>query len=174
MRYLRYIALAVCLLSLQSCKNSFAIFSGKYPVRYRCDVSVPPYNTATSLGVFLSVRQSGASLVVTDNDGVESRYPMTQMESKDFILGLGGLILGTPALDNPDCVIYAYDLACPVCERASTRVTFSNTGEARCPSCHTVFDLNNNGFVIASDRDDTRPLFRYPVSRMGMQVIVSN
>lgn len=164
---------ALCLL-LASCDNSFEVFSDKYPVSYGCDVSLPPYNSAAFPGTFISVRKSGPDIIVTGMDGTVTKQQMTEAEAKGFRMGLCGLIVGTPALDNESCQIYAYDLGCPVCDRSGRRLELGLTGTASCPECGTSFDLNNNGFVIASERKDTRPLYRYPVSRNGSYVTVSN
>lgn len=175
MRRCHFIAvLALLLLPVQSCGDSYTVFSSKYHVFFQCDAGISPYNAMSSLGVFISVRQSGANIVTLDMDGHETRMQMTEKEARSFNFGLCGLILGTPALDNQDCIIYAYDLGCPVCDRSSRHLTIDNTGVASCSSCHTSFDLNNNGFVISSDDDNPRPLYRYPVSRTGSSVVVSN
>ena len=175
MKSVRFIVLfAAILLLTQSCDKSFTVFSGRDPVYYRCDLGLPPFNVVSSMGVFLSVRQSGGNVLVTDANEELSRIPMTEREAKSFLFGLGGLIIGTPALDNEKCEVFAYDLACPICDRRSIRLKFDANGVAACPNCSTTFDLNNNGFVIDSDRKDARPLYRYPVSRSGSQVIVAN
>lgn len=176
MRNRRFTVILMCLLLLQtwSCDDSYSVFSNRYHVFYRCDASQPPFNAACSMGVFISVRQSGQNLVVTDMDGHESRYPMSEVDARSFHFGLAGIVIGTPALDNPDCAVYAFDLGCPVCDRSSKRIVLNSAGVAECPDCHTTFDLNNNGFVLASERSDARPLYRYPVSRSGSQIVVSN
>lgn len=164
---------AACLL-LASCENSFEVFSNRYPVSYGCDLSLSPYKSAEFFGTFISVRQSGPNLIVTEMNGTVTKEPMTEAEAKGFRMGLCGLIIGTPALDNESCQIFAYDLGCPVCDRSGKRLDIDLDGTASCSSCGTEFDLNNNGFVIASERKDSRPLYRYPVSRNGSYLTVSN
>lgn len=166
--------LAALLLLNSSCRDSFQVFSNKYHVLFRCDISMSPYTPVQTYGSFVSVRQSGNNLKVTDMNGTTTQLQMSQVESAGISLGLGGLIIGIPSIGNTDGLIYAYDLACPVCDRASARLSFDNLGIAECKSCNTVFDLNNNGFVIGSGSGGNHPLYRYPVSRSGSMVIVSN
>ena len=79
------------------------------------------------------------------------------------MFGLGGLIIGTPALDSEN--IWCYDLACPICNISSARLSIDNEeGHCTCPECGSVFDLDNAGTVLTSSSSDYRPLFRYPVS----------
>ena len=162
------------LLTAGSCQNSYSVFSTRFPVNFFFDPTLPPYNAVTSFGVFISVRSSGNELIVTDASGKVTRWPMSEMESRSFLFGCGGLIIGTPSLDNDGCYIYAYDLACPVCDRASARLKLTTDGKAKCPDCGTEYNLNNNGFVITSQQEQNRPLFRYPVSQTSLTVTVSN
>ena len=162
----------------QSCENSYAIYSDRYRVNFVFDSGKPPYNAVTSMGTFISVRCSGAELVVTDADRKVTRWPMSEPELRSFMFGDGGLIVGTPSLDNDHCQVYAYDLACPICDDSSSKLSrlgFGTVGVAECPTCHAKYDLNNNGFVIsAGDKDKARPLYRYPVSQSGQIVSIAN
>ncbi|MCQ2074774.1 MAG: hypothetical protein MJY77_06235 [Bacteroidaceae bacterium] len=159
----------------QSCENSYSIYSGRYRVNYMFNPNIPPYNAVTSVGTFVSVRCVGTELVVTDAGKKTTRWPMSEAELRSFCFGLGGLIIGTPSLDNDHGQVFAYDLACPICDKASARLGFGSTGVAECPSCHSKFDLNNNGFVIsAGDKVEPRPLYRYPVSQGGQTITIAN
>lgn len=162
----------------QSCENSYSIYSGKHRVLFVFNPNMPPYNTVTSMGTFISVRHSGNELIVTDANRKETRWQMSETESRNFIFGFGGLIIGTPSLDNEHCQVYAYDLACPICDEYSSklsRLSFNTTGVAECSKCHSKFDLNNNGFVISvSDKDKSRPLYRYPVTYNGQTISIAN
>lgn len=169
------VLLAILLAMPQSCENSYSIYSGKYRVNYIFNPNTPPFNTVTSVGTFIAVRSVGAELVVTDAGKNTTRWPVSEAELRSFCFGLGGLIIGTPALDNDHAQVYAYDLACSICDKASSRLTFGSTGVAECPSCHSKFDLNNNGFVIsAGDKVEARPLYRYPVSQGGQMITIAN
>lgn len=165
---------ALLLMPLMSCENSYSVFSTKYRVNFRCDPNVPPFNSAVSMGTFVSVRCPGTELVVTDSDGKVSKWQLSEMELRNSAFGLGGIIIGTPSLDNVNGDVYAYDLACPSCDDASARLKFDGTGVAVCPDCKTRYNLNNNGFVISSETDASHPLYRYPVSRTLESIIVAN
>lgn len=80
---------------------------------------------------------------------------------QNFLLGLGGLIVGTNLMGEYRC----YDLACPICDRNNRRLTLTNDGYAHCPKCGVTFDLNNDGVIYKMPETDPptnpRGLFRY-------------
>lgn len=88
-------------------------------------------------------------------------FPYTDALIKNFLLGLGGLIVGTTHFGEYRC----YDLACPICDRADRRLTLTNDGYAKCGKCGVSFDLNNDGVIHTVPEDaqlDThRGLYRY-------------
>ncbi|MBO4499464.1 MAG: hypothetical protein J5732_04330 [Bacteroidaceae bacterium] len=178
MRKYRTAMLAAIILIGGSCtKNTYSTFCTSHPVLFSFDISEPPFNTAAGMGSFITVRKSGSTLMVVDADGHESRAEMSEEQRQYTLLGLGGLILGTPALDNFECKVFAYDLACPVCDMANmttSRLRIDGTGTASCRKCGTTFDLNNNGFVISTEKEETRPLYRYVTRTTFSDVIVSN
>jgi hypothetical protein len=157
-----------------SCGEKYSIFSEKYPVNFGFDTSIAPYNQVFGMGVFITARISGNYLVVTSSDGTEYKFPLTEVDARTFRMGLGGLIIGTPSLNNDEISIWAYDLACPICDLAKYRLSVEYSGIARCSHCATRFDLNNSGFVISSSAKDARPLYRYPVFLGGKIVSVRN
>lgn len=168
--------LVFCLLATLwiSCGDSYSTYSTAYMAYFTCDTGITPYNVVTSPGVFISVRQSASSLKVTDQQGRESTLQMTDVQARSFCFGLGGLILGTPVMDNDSWNVYCYDLACPVCDKAKYRLSIDENGVALCSHCETSFDLNNNGYVLESQSKDQRPLYRYPVSCSGHSLTVRN
>lgn len=174
MRKSLFIVLLAAAAALCSCENSYPVFSTRYHVNFRCDASQPPFNAVMSGGVFLSVRCPGTELIVTDADGHVSRWPMSESDRRSSAFGLGGIIIGTPFIPDENGPVYAYDLACPICEKASVRLSFGSDGIARCPSCGTSFDLNNNGFVISTESGSNNPLYRYPVTQGLQYLTVSN
>lgn len=157
-----------------SCGEKFSIYSEKYPVRFSFDTSITPYNQVFGMGVFITVRLSDNNVLVTSSDGIEYKYPLTEVDLRNFRMGLGGLIIGTPSLNNDEISIWAYDLACPICDQAKYRLNIDYSGIAHCSHCGTKFDLNNSGFVVSSSVKDTRPLYRYPVFLNGKIVSVVN
>ena len=159
----------------QSCENSYSIYSGKDRVNFAFNSTEPPYNTVTTSGRFISIRCKGTDLIVTDADKKETSRPMSEQEIRYCSFGAAGLIVGTPALEGQ---VYAYDLACPICDdylSKLSRLNFNTSGIAECPSCHSKFELNNTGFVrSAGDKDKSRPLYRYPVSQNGQMISIVN
>ena len=87
------------------------------------------------------------------------------------MLGLGGLIIGTPVFDND---IRAYDLACPECDESKTTLKVSFKGYATCSKCGGQWDLNTDGTCINTDGKERRPLYRYPTSYINGVFKVSN
>jgi len=170
----KFITCLGLLLVLGACGDSYKLFSTKYPVRFSFSTTVAPYNQVQSLGLYVSMRKSGQNIVATTADGKQYTIAMNEVEAKSAQLGLGGLLVGTPALNNDNGTVWAFDLACPICDRAKDRLTFNTIGVARCSSCNTTFDLNNSGFVITSDASETRPLYRYPVTVSGTTITVAN
>lgn len=164
----------VLLLAFQGCGDSYQLFSTKYRVRFSFSTNIPPYNQVQSLGLFVSMRRSGQNIIATTADGREYTIPMNESEARSFLMGLGGVLVGTPALNNDKGSVWAFDLACPVCDQAKHRLTFNALGVAHCAGCNTSFDLNNSGFVISSDANETRPLYRYPVTISGNTITVAN
>ena len=64
-----------------------------------------------------------------------------------------------------------YDLACPICDRASRRLTLTAGGYARCAKCLVTYDMNSYGAIYKIPQDTTlnkpRGLYRYRVNYNG-------
>ncbi|HZK04055.1 MAG TPA: hypothetical protein VFC94_06605 [Bacteroidaceae bacterium] len=157
-----------------TCGESYSVYSTKYRVNFYYSLNLSPLSLSKNSGFFVSVYKSIDQLKMSSNTGVKSDFPLSETEKVNFRLGLGGLIIGTPQLDNFNSELWAYDLACPICENAKYRLSVDNTGIATCGSCKTQYDLNNNGYVIYSEKEKYPPLFRYPVTINGSMVIVAN
>ena len=136
------IMLLLTILTMTACDIE-SPYSG-YAVFFTCDIGYPPFNQATGLGQFITVRRkqgSTPSYEVTDTQGKKHVHQLTEMEARQqFQYGLGGLIIGTPSLE--DGSIWAYDLACPNCDSQRHRLELDNIGRAKCHNCDTQFDLN--------------------------------
>jgi len=159
-------------LSMLSCdSNSYSTFSKKYPVLFTCNCQYAPYNQITTPSRFLSVSKSTGKLTVAEPDGHKTTVELSAVQNSAFILGLGGLILGTPCFNNDTQEIWAYDLGCPECDKSSVRLTISSNGMASCPQCSGQWDLNNSGFPTTGE---IRPLYRYPVTRNSWDIKVDN
>lgn len=171
----RGILLISLLLMAASCqKNSYNRFCTKYKVYFRCETNVSPYNQLTTPGRFLSVRKSDGLLILTDCDGETRREPLSDVNNRSFMMGLAGLIIGTPTFNNDDFSIWAYDLGCPECDVESRRLKVSLTGTASCSKCGGEWNLNADGSCINTDGKERRPLYRYPTSYVNGVFKVSN
>lgn len=166
------IALIALLLATGCQKNSYNTFSKKYRVWYSCDITVSPFNQVTTPGRFVSVRKTGNTLYTVDSDSHKADIELSAIQSGTYIMGLAGLIIGTPTFNNDDMSVWAYDLGCPACDIASSRLTFDVKGTATCSKCGGSWNLNASGFPINDNAQ--RPLYRYPVIRSDNSVTVSN
>lgn len=166
----------ILVLTVSGCSKigNYQVYSNKYPVNYSCNTTVSPFNQINSLGRFVSVRIKGMELEAIDADGNVSRHQMSETDMRTFALGLGGLIIGTPSLNNDNFSVYAFDMGCPVCDRAKYRLTFNHLGIAKCSNCKSSWNLNNNGFIQSSTVKEARPLYRYPVTVYNNYVTVRN
>jgi len=165
------LAIATVLAATSCERNSYSVFSKKYPVLFTCDCSTAPYNQLTTPSRFLAITKSAGKLAVTEPDGHKTTLELSAVQNSAFSLGLAGLILGTPCFNNDAQEIWAYDLGCPVCDVSQARLSITAAGMATCPKCSRQWDLNNSGFPTA---DESRPLYRYPVSRTSNNIRVDN
>ena len=172
----RQIFALILILTVSGCSKigNYQVYSNKYPVNYSCNTTISPFNQINSLGRFVSVRIKGMELEVTDSDGNTSNHQMSETDMRSFVLGLGGLIIGTPSLNNDNLSVYAYDLACPICDKAKHRLTFNYLGIAKCNNCKSSGDLNNNGLKQIPTAKETRQLYRYPVSIYNNYITIRN
>ena len=171
----RGVVLLSLLLLATSCeKNSYSTFSTKYRVLFNCETTVSPYNQLSTPGRFLSVRKTEGKLIITDSDGNKYDETLSDYKNRSFMMGLGGLILGTPTFNNDNMSIWAYDLGCPECDAPTTRLKFDLTGKATCSKCGGEWNLNADGSPISGDGVQRRPLYRYPTSLSNGVLTVSN
>lgn len=157
----RTFLLLLAILAATSCqKESYATFSTKYKVFFSCNIMDSPFNQTTTPGRFVSVRKTSDGLKTTDSDGHTATIPLTAVQNGAFIMGLAGIIIGTPTFNNDNFSVWAYDLGCPECDQSNKRLTFDVQGIATCSTCGGKWELNKNGFTI---NGNFRPLYRYPV-----------
>jgi hypothetical protein len=96
--------------------------------------------------------------------------PQIQLQQSPFYYGLGGLIIGTPM--TMDGNIWAFDWACPSCDKASNRLKIDRTmGHATCPDCRTKFDLNSGGIAIEGK---SRPMWQYRIFGPDNSLVIQN
>ncbi|MBR2637636.1 MAG: hypothetical protein IKD40_02185 [Bacteroidaceae bacterium] len=167
----KIILLLLAILVLSGCETD-SPYSG-YAVYFTCDTGYYPFNHATSLGQFITVRrkQGGTpSYEVTDAVGNKHIHQLTEMEARQqFQYGLGGLIIGTPSLEGG--TLWAFDLACPNCDSQRHRLELDDIGRAQCPNCNALFDLNSGGIPIEGK---SRVMWRYRVFTAGTMVTIQN
>ncbi len=169
---------AVLTILSYSCDDDVSsVYSTKY--RVRCGFNVVSYpeliNCIDNLGQFTTIRKSGTNILMKSASSSNS-YSLDAI-SKDFLFGLGGLIIGTPVLPSDNQPYRAYDLSCPNCDRAGYRLDVSDNARATCKHCGIVYDLNRDGMIIdkgESDFDSPRVLYRYRITYDGSMVHVFN
>ena len=130
-----FVLLTLMLLATACERNSYSTFSTKYRVFFSCETSYSPYNQLTTPGRFLAVKKTEGKLIITDSNGDKYEETLSAIKNSSFIMGLGGLIIGTPTFNNDDMSIWAYDLGCPECEAPNTRLKFDLQGSATCSKC---------------------------------------
>lgn len=159
------------LLVQQACTRVYEVYSNKYRVSFKCDISQSPFNSLNTLGYFLAVYMNDTKdgYKVRLPDGTEKSFYYTEIQNRILHLGLAGILVGRPILGEGE--VYAYDLACPQCDRASARLTVNTVGEVTCSTCGNKYDLNNSGVALDSD---SRPLYRYRTTLNGSNLLVHN
>ena len=95
----RPVLILLSLLLSLSC-DSYKKYSDKYRALFSCDISQSPFNQLTTPGRFLSVRKSDGKLTIVDIDGKKYDEPLSAVQNGSFILGLSGLIIGTPLFND--------------------------------------------------------------------------
>ena len=152
-------------------EDSNPTFSQREYVFCRFDVHqyAELFNVMGNYGQFASIRKrvvNGVTKFSIANSSSAHDYTVDAL-SKDFGLGLGGLIVGTNNYGEALC----YDLACPICDRASRRLTLKADGYARCDKCLVIYDMNNYGVIYEIPQDTVlnkpRGLYRYRINYNG-------
>ena len=164
----KVVVCALLMMAASSCHDSYNEFCSQYPVSFSCDITYPPFNNIASMGQFLTVRlKANRTAYLVYNPALDKTTEMavSEIEARSITLGLGGLIIGQPYFNDGTAMYYAYDLACPHCDRSSARLDVDALGQARCSRCDAVFDLNNGGIVIEGEG---RPLYRYRISQSSV------
>lgn len=167
----KFLTIFFLFLVVGACSRSYEVFSSKYPVSFSCDINKSPFNKMQTSGYFLVVRSTATKdgYKVKEPDGREQTFLYTEVQNRMFRFGLAGLIIGKPYFG--DGLIYAYDLGCPQCDRASVYMDVNEGGIATCNKCHTDYDLNNGGIAKTGV---SRPLYRYRIALNGNIVMIHN
>lgn len=171
--------LVLPLFSLLSCSKDEATSTYSKREYVFCYFSVLQYtelfNVMGNYGQYATLRRhvvNGVTSITMTCDASSTDYTADAI-NKDFGYGLGGLIIGTNNYGEPMC----YDLACPICDRAETRLTLNN-GYARCAKCGVSFDMNNYGVIYQTPENaellKPRGLYRYRINFDGTTVNAYN
>jgi hypothetical protein len=169
------VLLSLLLLATACEKTGYSRFSTKYNVYFNCDITVYPYNGVTTYGRFLTVRKSEGMLIIVDSDGKDFKQPLSNDDNRRFILGLSGLIIGTPTFNNDGISVWAYDLGCPECDAPNVRLKIDRLDRtASCSKCKGKWNLDADGTPINDDGKELRPLYRYPTTQHGSILTISN
>lgn len=133
------------------------------------------FNVMGSNGQFATIRrqvEDGVTHIRMTCTGSSTPYPL-DATAKGFGFGLGGLIVGTNYYGEHLC----YDLACPICDRAGTRLTLDGI-YAKCNHCGVTFDMNNYGVIYTKPEGaqlaNPRGLYRYRINYDGQIVNAYN
>ena len=134
-------------------------------------------------GVFCLIRKTmsgGASqFSFSTNTGLSSTSLFTAKEQRmSLIFGLNnGVIVGYGNADYP-ATFYAYDYECPNCFAPdavpvkSKPLTMDDKGHATCKVCSRVYDMNNRGYIIEGETENSLPLNRFPATTSGPQGVL--
>lgn len=167
--------LFICIVFSSCSDDVTSTYSKKNPVR--CDFLVPGLyaelnSIVGSYGQAVTVRQSTNKIRMT-SAASSNEYPMDATQ-KYFLFGLGGVIVGT----NFEGTYFAYDLACPNCDRVAYRLSVSNTNEATCGHCKIKYSLNYDGVITEKPNDcihtSPRGLYQYRIAYDGMYIHIYN
>lgn len=167
-------------LLFSGCKKAEPLYSN-HAVRFVFQNTqlVPQLNSAlNNPGEFCTITSNNNQYVFhspsINEDYVHNRTEI-ERQSK-YILGLNGLIVGTPIiaeqLSNRQVPV-CYDLACPSCyENLSiTRaLTLQENQKASCGRCGHTYYLNNQGVTD----DGSTSLYRYRLSYGNNTLVASN
>ncbi len=182
------LSLLACL-PLVACKNAIDEYCRRpcYVVinnAEHVDATLAAAMNNMSPGTFCLIRKTmsgGASqFAFSTNTGLSSTQLFTAKEQRmSLIFGLNnGVIVGYGNADNP-ATFYAYDYECPNCfdpdaiPVKSKPLTMDEKGHATCKVCGRVYDMNNRGYIIQGETQNSLPLNRFPASTTGaMGVLV--
>lgn len=133
------------------------------------------FNVMGNNGQFATIRrqvEDGVTHIRMTSAGSSTPYPL-DATAKGFGFGLGGLIVGTSYGGESLC----YDLSCPICDRAGTRLTPDGI-YATCANCGVTFDMNNYGVISSTpggaEIANPRGLYRYRIRFDGSIVNAYN
>ena len=162
----------VVLFAISSCKKNeinatYEPFPGcPPPFISLAPLSYAELTAALNQGSFVTIRSvttaGDYNTKIRISNGVSTQdYVPAAIDFKSFRFGCGGIITGTNYGGEP----LAYDLACPNCRSVEYRLTVNTDGTCSCSHCNIVYDLNNYGFIINTEKNTIhsapRGLYRY-------------
>lgn len=159
----------VVLFAISSCKKdevNATYYTGAPVFISLATLSYAELGAALSQGSFVTIRSvttaGDNNTKIRISNGLNTQdYAPSAVDYKSFRFGIGGIIAGT----NYAGEALAYDLVCPNCRTADYRLTVNNNGTCSCSHCNIVYDLNNYGFIINTEKNtihsEPRGLLRY-------------
>ena len=148
----RWMSMVVMLgLFMSGCGDSFKSSIPSVSISFSCSLLQSPYYRLTTPGQFLKVTHDAHNLPV----------------------GYAGLIIGQSIFSDGNTYV-AFDAACPVEAQRNVSIELleDKIGQAECPQCHTVYNLNSNGAPIEGEGREY--LKHYNVSVTGTTLRVYN
>lgn len=149
---LKYLSVVFLFMGLSACGDNYE--SSIPSVRFNLEYNVSVFPTITTPGYFVKVERNVNGISV----------------------GYSGLILGKSLWDTTvgDNNYVCFDAACPVEAQRGVSVNLieGKLGEAVCPKCQTVYDLNLQGYP--KEGEGREYLKKYPVAVNGTTLIVIN
>lgn len=161
-RSLKLWVVIALLLPQWSCDDTIVSSIPEASVYFTCDMAQSPYYLLkTASNNFFEVHPAGGGFMIKSVIGEFTGSNFS------FHFGYSGLIIGN-SFFNGFC---AYDLCCPHEHDRSIMVNVEkDTGKAVCPSCGTVYDLNNGGIPVEGKSKEA--LKRYDTYLNGQTLIV--
>lgn len=161
-----------CFLLLVACSKTEQTYSN-HTARFAFTATnlVPHLNAAlNNAGEFCTITAHNNTYVFHSPGLREDfTYERSELERKSgYILGLSGLIVGTPVIAeqlSSQPTVVCFDLACPNCyeDFSITRnVTLQLSQRAQCSRCQRVYDLNTQGIIVEGVQGSS--LYRYRVA----------
>lgn len=139
---------------------------------------VPQLNAALhNPGEFCTITPQNSQYIFS-SPSIREDYPYNRTEQDikaGYILGLSGLIVGTPIFTeqlSSESSVVCFDRVCPRCyeDMSITRaLTLELNQRATCGKCNRTYNLNNIGIS-----DDGSKLYRYMIRVSGNALVVSN
>lgn len=170
------ISLSIGLLSCSEAEQTYSRHVARFA--FQNAQLVPQLNAALhNPGEFCTITPQNNQYVFS-SPGIREDYAYNRTEQDvkaGYVLGLSGLIVGTPIIAeqlSSESSVVCFDRVCPRCyeDMSITRaLTLELNQRATCGKCNRSYNLNNLGIS-----DDGNKLYRYMIRVSGNALVVSN